>query len=146
MQPSAEECAREMLDVVPMLMRIIRTEMRGARAPGVSVPQFRTLVFLSRHPSASLSDVAAFIGLSLPAASVLVDGLVDRELVFRETNDEDRRRIALGLTEAGLAAYQHARQVAEGCLADVVAKLTGDERATVVQALKVLQVIFSADS
>lgn len=145
MQIPPEECAREMLDVVPMVMRNIRAEMRSARAPGLSVPQFRALVFLNRHPSASLSDVAAYIGLTLPAASALVDGLVDRELIVRAMNVEDRRRITLELNEAGVAAYQHARQAAEGRLAEVVGRLTGDERAMVVQALKALRAIFSAE-
>jgi DNA-binding MarR family transcriptional regulator len=144
MQVTPEECAREMLEVVPLVMRTIRAEMRSARAPGLNVPQFRTLVYLNRNGTASLSDVAAYIGLTLPSASTLVDGLVSRDLVAREPDLEDRRRITLRLTEAGHAAYQTARQTAEACLAERVAGFGEDDQATVMRALGILRPAFSA--
>ncbi len=144
MQVTPEECAREMLEVVPLVMRTIRGEMRNAREPSLTVPQFRTLLYLNRHGEASLSDVAAFIGLGLPAASALVDGLVSRDLVTREHDREDRRRITLQVTEMGRAAYQTAHQAAEACLAERIAGLGEDEQAIVVQALGILRPAFGA--
>jgi DNA-binding MarR family transcriptional regulator len=143
MHLTSEECAREILEVVPLVMRSIRAEMRSARAPGLNVPQFRTLVYLNRNGTASLSDVAAYIGLMLPSASTLVDGLVSRDFVAREPDLEDRRRITLRLTGAGHAAYQVARQAAEACLIERVALLGPDERAAIMQALGILRPIFS---
>ena len=145
MNVTPEECAHEMLEVVPLVMRTIRTEMRGARAPGLSVPQFRTLVHLNRHGTASLSDVATFLGQTLPSASVLVDGLVSRDLVARETDPKDRRRIILRVTESGRAAYQTAQSATEACLAERVVGLGGEERAIVMQALEILRPVFGAD-
>ncbi len=144
MQVTPEECAREMLEVVPLVMRTIRGEMRNAREPSLTVPQFRTLLYLNRHGGASLSDVAAFIGLGLPAASALVDGLVSRDLVTREHDREDRRRITLQVTEMGRAAYQTAHRAAEACLAERIAGLGEDEQAIVVQALGILRPAFGA--
>ncbi len=144
MQITPEECAREMLEVVPLVMRTIRAEMRGAREPSLTVPQFRALLYLNRHEMASLSDVAAFIGLGLPAASTLVDGLVSRELVVREHDREDRRRITLQVPAAGREAYQTAHRAAEACLAERMASLGEDEQAIVVQALGILRPAFGA--
>ena len=90
---TADQCAHELLEVVPLVMRTIRTEMRGHRGADLSVPQFRTLVFLGNHGGASLSDLADFIGLTLPSVSKLIDGLVTRKLVARKVCTNDRRRV-----------------------------------------------------
>jgi DNA-binding MarR family transcriptional regulator len=78
-----KDCAREILDVKPVVMRFIRAEMRRHRAPGLSVPQFRTLVFIERSEGSSLGTVAEHLGLTPPSACKLVDGLRERRLIFR---------------------------------------------------------------
>src|SRR3982751_6748690 len=83
-------CGRELLDTVPLVMRVIRSHMRRHRS-GLTVPQFRTLCFVSTTDGSSLSAVAEFIGLSLPAMSRLVDGLVEQRLMDRRPCDDDRR-------------------------------------------------------
>ena len=70
-----EESASELLEVVPIVMRDIRSEMRSRSSPYLTVPQFRTLAFVSRHEGSSLLDVAIFMGLTPPSASGLVDVL-----------------------------------------------------------------------
>jgi DNA-binding MarR family transcriptional regulator len=92
---SLDECARQVLETVPLVMRTVRAEMRRHRAADLSVPQFRTLTFLSRQAGASLSQVAEHIGLTLPSMSSLVEGLVERKLILRNTHSVDRRRVTL---------------------------------------------------
>jgi DNA-binding MarR family transcriptional regulator len=79
-EPTAEQCAQDVLDVAPLIMRAIRADMRAHRHAGFSVPQFRMLAFLNRNEGASLSGLAEFIGLTLPSASTMVDTLVARKL------------------------------------------------------------------
>src|SRR6266536_982420 len=98
---TANECAGELLEVVPLIMRYIRIEMRRSRGSDLTVPQFRTLAFLTTNEGASLSSLADHIGLTLPSASKLVDGLVERKLVQRKTCPDDRRRMTLLLTGSG---------------------------------------------
>jgi DNA-binding MarR family transcriptional regulator len=137
-----DECTREILEVVPLIMRAIRAEMRSQRTPDVSMPQFRTLGFLSRHEGASLSDVAEHIGLTLPSMSKMIDGLVKRGLVSRETFPQDRRRVALKLTAQGRATWQSARQVTQAHLAQCLEALPASERAAVVSAMQALRPLF----
>ena len=68
-----EQCAREILDTVPVVMRMIRKELRKRGARVLTVPQFRTLAFVNRRKGASLSEAAEHIGLTLPSVSTLVD-------------------------------------------------------------------------
>jgi DNA-binding MarR family transcriptional regulator len=142
MSVSPEECAREILEVVPLIMRAIRAEMRSHRTPDLSVPQFRTLAYLSRHAGASLSDVAEHIGLTLPSMSKMMDGLVTRQLVTREICPSDRRRVTLALTTLGWATWQSSREATQAHLSQLLVALSATERATVVQAMQALRPIF----
>src|SRR5512140_3106886 len=103
---SADECAALVAEVVPLVMRTSRAEMRGHRSPDLSVPQFRTLLFLRRQPGASVSDVAGHIGLTLPSISKMIDRLVTRDRVVRHSAPGDRRRICLELTPLGASTLQ----------------------------------------
>src|SRR5512141_2900959 len=115
MTPSPDACAQEILDVVPAVMRTIRAELRRHRTADLSVPQFRTLAFIDRKADASLSDVAEHIGLTLPSISKIVDGLVTRKLVTRQTASDDRRRMTLALTTRGRSALQASREATRAC-------------------------------
>lgn len=141
MRIASEETAREVLETVPSIMRAIRAEMRAHRAADLSVPQFRALAFLNRHPGASLSELADHIGLSLPSASKLMDGLVARKLATREMHAGDRR-ITLVLTARGRATLEAARRSTQSRLAERLSALSGTERAAVVRAMHILRPIF----
>jgi MarR family transcriptional regulator for hemolysin len=142
MSISPDECAHEVLEVVPLVMRTIRAEMRSHRTPDLSVPQFRALAFLNRCEGASLSDVAEHIGLRLPSVSKLMDGLVERSLVKRETHPDDRRRVTLALTARGRTMLQTAHEATRACLAGRLATLPVSERAAVAQAMRILHPLF----
>ena len=139
---SPDDCARELLEVVPPIMRVIRTEMRRQTAPELSVPQFRVLAYLNRNAGGSLSEVADHIGLTRPAMSVLVDGLVNRKLVTRETDPSDRRRLNLTLTRAGQSLYGAARQHTQARLAARLQTLSPAERGALVGTLEQLRGLF----
>ncbi len=144
MTTSPDVCAQEILDVVPAVMRTIRAELRRHRVADLSVPQFRTLAFIDRQTDASLSDVAEHIGLTLPSMSKIVDGLVMRKLVTRQTHPVDRRRMTLALTARGQTALQASRAATRACLAEDLAALSDHQRETIVQALEILRPLFTS--
>jgi len=139
---SPDDCASALLDVVPPLMRVIRTQMRRQSAQELTVPQFRVLAYLSGHAGGSLSEVAEHIGLTRPAMSVLVDGLVGQKLVTRQTDPDDRRRLTLTLTRAGQSLYGAARQHSQAQLAARLETLTPEERAALLNTLEQLRRLF----
>ncbi len=142
MDSTPNQVASEMLEVVPQVMRVIRDRMRGYRASELSVPEFRTLGYLSRHAGGSLTAVADHIGLSLPAMSRLVDGLVERKLVARQFDAADRRRVTLTLTPRGNALRQNALSATRAYLAEVLDVLSPADRELVAQAMRVLEPLF----
>ena len=108
MPPSLSECAEQLLEVTPLIMRRIRAEMRRRTMPGLSVPQFRALNYLRQHPGASLNVVAEHLGLTPPTASKLIQKLVADRVVARRVAS-DRRRVCLSLTHSGITALSAAR-------------------------------------
>ncbi len=103
-ETTADQVAIAILETIPPSMRAIREQMRSGRAAGMSVAQFRLLIYVRRHPGTSLSALAEHLGASLPAASQLVERLVRSGLLTRAQHAEERRRVELRLTEAGAAA------------------------------------------
>lgn len=99
--PAAQACAQAVLACVPVLMREIRSAMREAAPEGLSVPQFRALIFAQRQPGGSVGDLAAHLGVTLPTASVAVATLAERGLLAVTLHAADRRRRVIELTAAG---------------------------------------------
>ena len=136
---SAADCANEILDAVPVVLQFIRVQMRLYSRPDLSVQQFRALAFVDRSPGASLSTLAEFLGLSLPAASRLVEGLRARSLMLRRTPRQDRRLLALALTAAGRRTVCAARRAAQERLAQLLAPLPAAQRAAMQRSLRILR-------
>ena len=137
-----DECARQLLDTAPQVMRFIRTEMRSHRGHDLSVPQFRTLTFINRNPEVSLSHLADHLGLTLPSTSKLVDGLVNQKIITRRESKEDRRRLTLALTKNGEDILRVARGATQDHLKNVLRELSAEELSTIVRAMNLLQPLF----
>jgi DNA-binding MarR family transcriptional regulator len=142
MDGKSEVCARELMEVVPVVMHSIRDAMRRYRAGDLSVPQFRTLLFIQRNPGPSLSDVAEHLGLTPASTSKKIDGLVARNLVLRQESQNDRRRIRLTLTSDGAAILTRAREETQTHLSKKLAFLPEPEIDEIIHALQSLKPVF----
>jgi DNA-binding MarR family transcriptional regulator len=140
-----QESARELLEVVPTVMRDIRSEMRSRRSPELTVPQFRTLAFVNRKKGPSLSEVADHMGLTPPSTCRLVDGLIARGMMTREGHPTDRRRVRLAVTPRGLRILEASRRGTLAYLADKLDGVAAENRAVIVKAMKVLRSVFTTD-
>ena len=142
MTVASDEAARELLEVVPVIIKDIRSEMRSRRSPDLTVPQFRTLAFVDRNKGASLSAVANHMGLTLPSTSRLVDVLIARGMLTREDNPADRRRVKLGVTNHGLTILETSRRGTLTYLADKLASISAEDREIIVKAMKAMRSVF----
>ncbi len=136
--PTVQACAEEVLAVVPSIMSTFRTEMRAHRPTELSLPQFRVLIFLNRHVGASVSAVAEHVGLALSSTSQLLDGLMKRGYVTRDTAAADRRRATLSLTTLGQATLESARVHARARVEEHLSLLSEDERRAVTASMLAL--------
>lgn len=140
---NGDDAATLLMDIVPLLMNFIRAEMRRRSIPGLSIPQFRTLIFLYRHEDASLTHLAEHIGLKLPSTSKIVDALVERKLVIRRISRKDRRCIKLRLSSNGLSEMLRARRSTLEQLTKTISRFTQEQQTRVVGALQDLRILFA---
>jgi DNA-binding MarR family transcriptional regulator len=136
-------CAHELMDTAPQIIQAIRVEMRRGRGSDISIPQFRTLAFIQRNPDSSLSNLAEHLGLTLPSVSKLVDGLVNQKLIIRQESTADRRKLTLGLTQAGASIVNSARAGAQANLAKKLGGLSNSELEAIYRATQLLRPIFA---
>ena len=139
---TGSDAASLIMEVVPLVMSYIRTEMRNQRLPGLSIPQFRSLIYLYRHEDASLSQVAEHLGLQLPTTSKTIDALVTRKLVIRSEYPEDRRRISLKLSATGLEELKRSRHITEARLIEKMNILTAEQQSGIAISLATLRTLF----
>jgi DNA-binding MarR family transcriptional regulator len=140
--PSPQDCAEAVLEVMPAVMDAMRGAMRLQVGEPLSVPQFRCLNFIARYPGSSVSAVAAFLGVTLPTASVMVDRLVRAGAVAPRTAVADRRRSELHVTAAGLAQVQHIEDGARHEFARALGACSAADLASLHAGLLVLQRAF----
>ncbi len=136
------QTATEVMDFIPVLMRLLRKKFREKRIGDLSMAQFRTLAFIDANQGASLSESASHIGLGLPSMSKLVDALVTRKFLTRETHGRDRRRICLALTRQGKRELTEAYKHAQRYFTDKFAALSDEQRAQVLQSIDLLRQLF----
>src|SRR3954463_5815605 len=90
----------------------------------------------SKEP-ATLNEVANAVGRGAPAVSRAVDALVRAGLVERTQDPNNRRRLALRLSEQGEASLR-ARPAAHGKLATVLDRLAQSELRAIERAIEIL--------
>jgi DNA-binding MarR family transcriptional regulator len=126
------------METIPLVMQFLRSQMRSNNSSDLSVPQFRALAFLDRHPGASLSAMAEHLGVTRATASAIAERLVQRNLVDRRERPEERRHIVLKLTQAGSEYLQQVRNTSRAEIAKLFASLSKKQRQRIVEGLSIL--------
>lgn len=137
-----EQCAAEVMETIPILLRYFRRQMRAVGAAELSVPQFRALAFLDRFPGASLKDLAEHLGVTKATASATIDRLVQREFVERLEHPKKRRYVMLYLMPAGESLLEEARKAVRGDIALLLESLPASEVENLAEAMVVMRGIF----
>lgn len=145
-KPQAQQVAAGILETAPVLMRTLRVQLRLASAEGLSVPQFHALLFLRRHPDAGLSEVADYVGATLPTMSELVNRLVAAGFVARTPNPVERRRVCLAVTTQGEALIDSTINAAREGLTDLFVDLDSERLSRLAAALTDLHGLLSPGS
>ena len=106
--------------------------------------QLRVLACVDTLPGASLSELASFVGLTMPAASRLAASMAQRRLLSQRVARGDRRRLEFRLTGAGRAALNAARRLTLAYMSGVIARLTPAERSEVAHAMRRVRPLLAA--
>jgi len=106
---------------------------------GLTMVQFRALRFITEQAGCTMSELAHALGVTLGAATGIVERLHHQGLVSRESDPSDRRRVCVRLTELGRQIHLKAVQRARQRMRRALATLSPEQQTQVATALQILQ-------
>jgi DNA-binding MarR family transcriptional regulator len=104
----------------------------------MSTPQLKALLLISRDEGIRMRELARKLGGSFSNATVLVDRLVDRSLVERLPEPQDRRVVLVWTTRKGRRLIGRLVTSWRVLSTPLLETLTSEDLATVHKALRVL--------
>ena len=90
------------------ISRSMRNYMRFVKASGLSLSHFSILMHLYYRGPNDISEMGGHLDITMPAASQLINRLVDEQLVDRAESPQDRRVRQLTLTAKGRTLIEKA--------------------------------------
>jgi DNA-binding MarR family transcriptional regulator len=138
---STRDTAREILKIIPLVMRTVAAELRSAGdmpAPA----HFGLLTMLGQQPR-TLTELAVLQGVSLPTMSNSVSTLVQRGWVKRSSPARDRRVVLIEVTPLGKATVERVGKAAEAHLAELLGGVDPASRRRLRAGLAVLRKVFA---
>jgi DNA-binding MarR family transcriptional regulator len=137
----SRDTARNILEIVPLVMRTVAAELRAAgELPAPA--HFGLLVMLRTQPR-TLTELAALQGVSLPTMSNSVTAMVRRGWARRTPPQKDRRVVLIEVTPNGRAALERVGRCAEGHLSEMLTPLDSEARRRLKAGLAVLRKVFA---
>jgi DNA-binding MarR family transcriptional regulator len=138
-----QQCSEELLHTVPRLFHCFKPNAAFPLHAGgqLSIGQGRLLMAIS-HGHCSVSDLAEKSRVSLPTISRKIDLLVEKGMVTRRRDPEDRRALVLEITDEGQRVMEQHRQHANLQLSKYLESLTEEELLQIMQSLKLLRKAF----
>jgi DNA-binding MarR family transcriptional regulator len=105
----------------------------------ITMAQAKILFIIRATGSIQMSDLVARLGVTVPTVTGIVDRLVERELVVRRGTPDDRRRVQVEITPAGVELIDGMRDFSAGQLLALVGVMDEAELGTFLEFLRVLQ-------
>ena len=137
---TAVEAARRVARLFP---EVYRRYHWANRVQGADLPVTRRALEVLQHLAASgpltVGEQAEHLGLRRNSVSELLQRLEAKGLVARIRDERDERRVLVWLTDSGRAVVSRVGQVlAPDLIAQVMANLSPEERATVIRGVELL--------
>jgi DNA-binding MarR family transcriptional regulator len=105
----------------------------------VSLIQLHILMTLQDRELMSLSELAHLMHISAPSASSIVDRMVERDLVTRLRDDEDRRVVHVSISEHGRDVVEEMAGLRRDQLQSLLTIMSGEELQRVLGGMQAIQ-------
>ena len=143
--PDRQALIQGVLEELSAFLKLCHRTTRAPRELDIfelTMPQCRAVLSLNNGPL-TMSKLAAWLGISLPSCTGVVDKLVERGLVSRAEDPEDRRVVRCALTDQG---YEMANSLFDADLAvmeEFVSVMSDDELGTILGAMTIMRRVAS---
>lgn len=105
---------------------------------GMTIPQLRTLVLLEQMEPMRMGSISTHLDRALSATTTVVDRLVEKGLVARSSDPDDRRVVLCELTELGRSTIDRLWRVGTDRIEMIMDVLEPEQIETVLSALDLL--------
>jgi len=127
-EPAAAQLRRDILASFELLLQhVTRWRQVDLLDIDTTMPQARCLMYVAIEPAISISALAAHLRIGLPAASGLVERLVEGGYLERNADPHDRRQQLVTLTEQGRALVDRFHELPVEKLSELIAGLSAHE-------------------
>jgi DNA-binding MarR family transcriptional regulator len=136
---TTNESAQALMRWVEMFMRqTMQGFLQFAKQNGLSMGQMTALFHISRGDASSVSGLGGEMEMTNPAASQLLERLVQQGLIVREEDARDRRYKQISLSEKGDELLKRGLQAREKWLEEMVSLMSPEEQDKVTEALELM--------
>lgn len=137
-----ESIADDILASFPVLFRRVSKEKGRPCAKRFDQSRF-VLGILSQHGPMPMSEIGRQMGISKPYTTVLVDRLIDKGLVERVLDADDRRLINIKITRNGRGTFGEFRKYAREIVIGNLSSLTPNDLSALYASMKTIRSITS---
>ena len=125
--------------MLPVIAKALFSSISGlGTAHGLTPAQVKVLLQLGRRQQMTVGEIAAALDCSMPAASELVDRLVDAGHLVRASDPADRRRVLIAATPASQRISTHLCELRKAQVRYALDQLAPEERPIFVKSLEAL--------
>ncbi len=141
MGTSTEAAARRVVEIIPLVMRTLASEIRNTGY--LPAPVHCGLLVALAERSHNLTELAERHAVSLPTMSSSINTLVEQGWVTRRRAGQDRRMVIVELTPAGHAVLDELTSSVSSRVAGLLSSLSPDECDQLVESLELLRTCFA---
>lgn len=104
-----------------------------------SKPHGELLKYLKEHGKSKMSDIGKELVVTRPYVTALVDKLEEKELIYREHDENDRRSVLIGLTEKGEAVFKDYRKRLNKIVCRKIEEASDEDVETMEEIVKLMK-------
>lgn len=143
-QKTLREFTRQLSQLIPSITKgILRRHADEVSRGDITMSQYLVIEMLRRKGAMKMTEIALDMGITLPAATGLIDRLHGLRILARTYDKNDRRVIRIHLTPKGHRLFLSVSRKREKTISHIFGKLSEGERQTYLKILrKVRDVIY----
>jgi DNA-binding MarR family transcriptional regulator len=103
---------------------------------GVTTSQGGTILSLPLESTLTMNELSNAVGVDNSTMTRMVDQLVDRELLFRKADENDRRVVRIGLTATGKKLHKDITNALFNFYQAALEEIQDEELMTILHSLK----------
>ncbi len=112
--------------------------VKHTSSTGLTAVQFGILLSVLEFPAIDATRIAELLSIDKTTIGDIIQRLVNKGLLLRETNAKDKRSKRVELTDEGRRVVQEVIRVRAAIADDILSPLTPRERATLIKLLRKL--------